>query len=161
MRWNALAEDPSLANLDFRIETDRHGHTIMTPPPNQDHGKRQYRIARLLEDLVPQDGLSMTECPISTSDGVKAADVAWISATRDAANAGLKCLTTCPEICVEVLSPANTDNEMREKMALYFEAGATEVWFCSSGGVMAFHDASGPLGRSEFCARFPERIDLR
>jgi Uma2 family endonuclease len=33
-----------------------------------------------------------------------------------------------PEICVEVLSSSNTEEEIKEKRALYREAGADEVW---------------------------------
>jgi Uma2 family endonuclease len=36
--------------------------------------------------------------------------------------------TLAPEICVEVLSEANTEDEMQEKRYLYRDAGANEVW---------------------------------
>mgnify|MGYP001313879954 CR=1 FL=1 len=35
-----------------------------------------------------------------------------------------------PEICLEILSPSNSIVEMEMKRALYFEAGAREVWEC-------------------------------
>ena len=43
-------------------------------------------------------------------------------------------LERAPEICVEVLSPSNSKPEMEEKRALYFEAGAQEVWICGLDG---------------------------
>jgi hypothetical protein len=33
-RWRQLLADPELARLPFRVETDRHGHILMSPPPN-------------------------------------------------------------------------------------------------------------------------------
>jgi Uma2 family endonuclease len=161
-RWDELCANSQLSQLDARIETDRHGHIIMTPPPEQDHGKRQYRIASLLERLMGSEaGVLMTECPISTSDGVKAADAAWISMNRNQKNHGLPCLTTAPEICVEVLSPSNSTAEMDEKKALYVQAGAEEVWFCSNEGAMTFFNSAGLLAASRLCADFPPVVELR
>ena len=41
-RWEEILADPELARLEQRIETDRHGHIIMTPPPGPPHGTRQF-----------------------------------------------------------------------------------------------------------------------
>jgi hypothetical protein len=38
--WQKLLADPALAALDFRIETDRHGQMITSPPPAPIHGFR-------------------------------------------------------------------------------------------------------------------------
>src|SRR5947209_3102308 len=76
-----LAADRELAKVEGRIETDRHGHIIMSPPPAPNHGSFQSEIAYLLRTLMPA-GRVLTECPISTADGVKAADVAWASPER-------------------------------------------------------------------------------
>jgi hypothetical protein len=32
-RWRELLKDRDLARLPHRIETDRHGHILMSPPP--------------------------------------------------------------------------------------------------------------------------------
>ena len=80
-RWAELSADRELARVEGRIETDRHGHIIMSPPPAPSHGSFQLEIGRLLWNLLPQ-GRVLTECPISTADGVKAADVAWASPER-------------------------------------------------------------------------------
>src|SRR5262245_16800264 len=107
-RWDALLADPELARIEGRIETDRHGRIIMSPPPAASHGSFQYKIGRLLEELLP-GGRVVTECPISTADGVKAADVAWASkdCLRDLGSRS--CFPRSPEVCVEVLSPSNTE----------------------------------------------------
>ena len=54
-------------------------------------------------------------------------------------------LTSAPEICVEILSPSNTQPEINEKRALYFDAGATEVWICNLNGSMSFNFRVGNL----------------
>jgi hypothetical protein len=40
-RWTEILGDPDLAKLPDRIETDRHGHILMTPPPGFRHSERQ------------------------------------------------------------------------------------------------------------------------
>jgi Uma2 family endonuclease len=161
-RWVELLEDPTLARIEGRIETDRHGHIIMTPPPAPIHGSYQSEIAYLLRHLMAR-GRVLTECPISTADGVKAADVAWASPARIRELGDKVCFGRAPDICVEVLSPGNTSIEMSEKMTLYFDAGAEEVWLCDLAGKMSFHEAAGlpPLPRSRVCPEFPPQIVLR
>ena len=160
-RWNEILEDPELARLPHRIETDRHGHIIVTPPPAPFHGQKQYRVASLLERLLPH-GIVLTECPLSTSDGVKATDVAWVNSERGSEVKTDVCLTRAPEICVEVLSPSNSVAEIREKVALYFEAGAREVWICNQDDTMHFYCNGDPNRheRSEICRDFPTKIEL-
>ncbi|MBV8175315.1 MAG: Uma2 family endonuclease, partial [Verrucomicrobia bacterium] len=66
-------------------------------------------------------------------------------------------LERAPEICVEVLSPSNTAEEMAEKGALYFEAGAHEVWLCGVDGKIAFYMPE-PSAQSAICDGFPSEI---
>ena len=160
-RWAELQTDPQLAKLEGRIETDRHGHIIMSPPPAPAHGSFQSRISYLLNHLMPH-GRVFTECPISTADGVKAADVAWASSKRVRELGSRSCFPQAPEVCVEVLSPSNTESEIEEKLALYLDAGAREVWICDLSGQMRFRagDKSAPLDGSLVCPQFPKRIVL-
>lgn len=155
--WQRMLEDPQLAKIEGRLETDRHGHVLMSPPPSRQHGSRQFAIARLLDRLMGDH--VQTESPISTSDGVRSADVTWASAARQGESGRSPLFLQAPEICVEVLSPSNTPAEMHEKMALYFDAGADEVWFCETSGAMSYHHPSGPLERSVLCPEFPAVID--
>lgn len=161
-RWSELLADPVLAKIEGRVEMDRHGHIIMSPPPAPSHGSFQAQIAALIVTLMPK-GRVLTECPISTADGVKAADVAWASPQCMRELGNRVCFPRAPEICVEVLSPGNTPAEMREKMALYFDAGAREVWLCNKSGAVQFflRGATAPAKASELCADFPARVALR
>ena len=159
-RWAELLSDPELAKFEGRIETDRHGHVIMSPPPAPTHGSFQSEIAHLLRTLLPA-GRVLTECPISTADGVKAADVAWASPERMRELGEQVCFPHAPDICVEVLSPANTELEMDEKKALYFLSGAKEVWLCSPSGIITFYGPRTALRASRLCPQFPKLVELR
>lgn len=46
--------------------------------------------------------------------------------------------TLAPEICVEVMSSSNTDEEMEEKRQLYLDLGAEEVWLVDEEGHIRF-----------------------
>src|SRR5438046_357758 len=161
-RWAELLADHELAKVEGRIETDRHGHIIMSAPPAPSHGSFQSEIAHLLRTMMPE-GRVLTVCPISTADGVKAADVAWASPERMKELGKQVCFPHSPEICVEVLSPRNTDAEIREKRALYFDAGAKEVWLCAQAGAMSFFGPgeARPMQASKLCPQFPKHIELQ
>jgi Uma2 family endonuclease len=160
-RWSELIGDQNLAQFEGRIETDRHGHVVLSPVPAASHGSFQAEIAFLLRSLMP-DGRVLAECPISTADGVKAADVAWASTARIRDLGDNICFLEAPEICLEVLSPGNTKAEMREKAELYFDAGAAEVWHCEENGDMSFIGIGMiPLPTSTLCPKFPAQVKLR
>ena len=157
-RWDEVLADPELRKIEGRVETDRHGRIIMSPPPAPRHGRHQGNIIHLLKQLLPQ-GETIPECPVSTTDGVRAADVAWVSMDRWRELGNRACFTKAPEICVEVISPSNTDEEIEEKMALDFDAGAQEVWVCGIFGKMSyFAVGSKALERSELCPNFPAEV---
>ena len=160
-RWLELIASPELARIEGRIETDRFGQIIMTPPPAPSHGSYQVEIAVLLRTLLPK-GRVLTECPVSTADGVKATDVAWASPQCMRELGNRVCFPRAPEICVEVLSPGNTAAEIREKRALYFNAGAKEVWLCDKTGALQFFisDMKSSAKASRLCSEFPARISL-
>lgn len=161
-RWAELLADPEMQKIVGRIETDRYGHAFMSPPAAADHGGFQSEISFFLRQLL-DEGRVHVECPISTADGVRVADVAWASPKCVRERGKLNVYPTAPEICVEVLSPDNSAAEMREKTALYFDAGAKEVWHCSKSGKMTFHvaDRATPLNKSKLCPDFPSQITLR
>jgi Uma2 family endonuclease len=158
--WTEILADPFLAKLPNRIETDRHGHILMSPPPAFRHSRRQGHIVGILNALLP-DGQTLPECPVSTADGVKAIDVAWSAPGRTEIDEDPVVLTRAPDICIEILSPWNSASEIDEKRALYFDAGAGEVWICDLDGSIAFFaspDHRQPRSTSVVCASFPARI---
>ena len=84
-------------------------------------------------------------------------------ARADGGLGGKACFTHAPEICVEVVYPGNTEEELNEKMALYFDACAQEVLLCAKGGAMSFFAAGGgqPVRGSKLCPQFPRQVKLR
>jgi Uma2 family endonuclease len=157
--WDKLSDEPALVALDFRVETDRHGQMIMSPPPAPSHGNKQSEIGFLLRSYLPA-GRVISECPVSTRLGVKVIDVAWCSEEIWERLDGRSCFREAPEICVEVVSPSNTRGELEEKRALYFEEGAAEVWVCEGDGLMRFYHAGGGEEevRSGLLPDFPGRV---
>jgi Uma2 family endonuclease len=157
-RWAEVLADPELRKVEGRIETDRFGRIVMSPPPAPQHGRNQTDIASLLKQLLP-NGVAATECPISTADGVRAADVVWASQERWRELGNRSFFLRAPEICVEVISPSNSEEEIREKTALYFDAGAREVWLCGSFGKMTFLTTGGKrIDHSQICPEFPDQV---
>jgi len=77
--------------------------------------------------LVLLEGSNKASLRPAPKLGVKAIDVAWLVPERRQEVRSVSCLVQAPEICVEVLSPSNTAEEISEKIALYFESGAREV----------------------------------
>ena len=125
MLWSEVIANPYLQNLPFKIELNKWGKIEMSPASNK-HGRLQIDIGAELKKR--KGGVVISECSIQTTEGVKVADVAWIS------NALFKRLgdetpySQCPEICVEIKSPSNSWAEMHMKASLYLAAGAKEVW---------------------------------
>ncbi len=154
MTWEEICDDPNLRDLPFKIETNQRGQIIMSPARSR-HGEYQTEISFLLKQLLPR-GRVLVECPVQTSAGVRVPDVAWTSPERRQP----VIYTLAPEICVEVLSPNNDEEEMTEKRALYFEAGALECWTCAEDGQMTFHGPAGLLACSKFCPDFPAHVKV-
>lgn len=156
MTWKELCEDKRLQDLPYKIELNGRGQIIMSPTRNW-HGNFAGRINGLLQQLLP-DGETIVECAVETADGTKEADVAWLTRDRFARVRDEFSCSVAPEICVEVMSPANSDAEMMHKCSLYLRAGASEFWLCGEDGRVRFFDASGQLSVSKLCPRFPESI---
>lgn len=126
MNWQEVCEESNLQNLPFKIELNKRGQIIMSPAKVY-HSAYQGEIEYFLRSLLKQ-GKTLPECAIFTRDGTKVASVVWVSKERFSI---IKNETECsiaPEICIEVLSSSNTEDEMVEKRELYFEQKAEEVW---------------------------------
>ena len=97
----------------------------MSPSSNL-HGKRKGEICSRLRKRP--GGVVTNACSIQTDDGVRVADVAWISNALYAQFGTQTPYPQAPELCVEIMSPSNTWAEMHMKAGLYLKAGAKEVW---------------------------------
>ena len=95
LTWADVMANPYLKNLPFKIELNRWGKIEMSPASNR-RGLKQIALSRELEKQP--GGQVLVECSIQTTDGVRVADVAWVSDAK------------------------------YKKAALYLEAGAEQVW---------------------------------
>ncbi len=156
MNWSEVIADPCLQDLPYKIELNQYGAIVMTPASNR-HGYLQTEIAFQLRELIATGRLQV-ECSVDTSAGVKVADVAWYSDQFLKKHEESTPFVQAPELCVEVVSPSNSRREMEEKIQLYFEQGAQEVWLCSEAGALEFFSPAGSLETSALFPKFPSTI---
>jgi Uma2 family endonuclease len=131
MTWADVMASPYLKDLPFKIELNKWGKIEMSPASNE-HGIKQVDIATELGKR--HGGKVLVECSIATTDGVRVADVAWISHQRLQQMGAVTPFPEAPEVCVEVMSLSNSWPEMEMKAGLYLGAGAEEVWIVGLDG---------------------------
>ncbi|PZN81358.1 MAG: hypothetical protein DM484_08665 [Candidatus Methylumidiphilus alinenensis] len=146
MNWQEVCDDPTLRDLPYKIELNEWGQIVMSPATSR-HSILQGLLIDVLNRLK-KDGLVLPECPIQTSKGVKVPDVVWVSSLFLNEHGDETPFEKAAEVCIEVLSPSNTQQEMEEKRELYFARGAKEVWLCDEQGNLSFYDCTGPLTNS-------------
>lgn len=156
MNWQEVCENKTLQDLPFKIELNKWGQIVMSPA-KVIHSFYQSRIQHLLEMLL-KGGIAMQECAVQTTDGVKSADVVWVSETRADIILEETAASVAPEICVEVKSASNTLEELLGKKDLYLEAGAEEVWICDKEGQLHFYNRQGQVENSARIPDFPKQI---
>ncbi len=157
MKWEEVCEHPSLKDLPFKIEINENGEIIMNAV-KVIHSIYQGEIEHILRSLL-KEGMALPECAIKTRKGTKVADVAWATKKRIKIIRNETECSVAPEICIEVRSDSNTNDEMEEKRSLYFECGAEEVWLCFDGK-MSFYSAHGKIERSNIVPNFPSSIEI-
>ncbi len=147
-----------MQDLPGKIELNGLGVIEMSPATNR-HGMVQAAIAQALGLQLPK-GTAIVECCVSTGDGVRVPDVAWASAAFIAQQGDNSPFAAAPEICVEVRSKSNTDDEMAYKTRLYLQAGAREVWIVSDTGVMQVFSVQGQQAAGSYAVtlRPPGRL---
>lgn len=150
--WKELMKNPFFNNIPYKVELNKFGQILMSPASNW-HGIAQYNIGKAIE-ANKSGGIIIIECSILTSEGVRVADVAWASDEFIAEFKDVTPYPKAPEICIEVKSPANSQAEMDEKIRLYLEKGALEVWVVDKSGKTAFHTHTGKLKKSKLVENF-------
>lgn len=124
-----------------------HGEVIHMTPPQHPHKLLQRRLRVLLEDVADAAGfVADTEYayrPLPQSE-VWVADVVCISAARE--REIIKWLEGSPELVIEVKSPGNTKDQLRDKaMTTLAGYGSQEFWIVDEDTqtVTVFNKASG------------------
>ena len=154
MQWSEIVTDPALKDLPLKIETNEYGQIVMSPH-QRIHAIWQGGIAWRLRHCLPA-GRTVAELAIDTRLGTKTPDVVCYSSDREADVLADQRLA--PEIGIDVLSGSTTDDELAIKRALYFEAGALEVWLCDESGAPSFQTPEGEQPRSGLAPDFPLRL---
>lgn len=158
-KWKVLCEDPRYNGIQHKVELTGTGKIIMSPV-NNNHSLLQGIVFRTLTRLLP-DWLGGPEFAIQTSDGIRAADIAFFSPETHAKFAGEFVTSIAPDICVEIMSPSNTLSEMEEKRTLYFGAGCREFILVDRKGFVTFYAPEGQLDASVLAPDFPARLPLK
>lgn len=156
MEWSDVIDNPMLKDLPFKIELNRFGKLLMSPASNK-HGIAQSRLGGLLMNKQPS-GVTISECSIQTPEGTKVADVAWASDEFIEQWGTVTPFPRAPELCVEIVSPSNSREEMQIKTALYLEAGAEEVWIVYLDSHMEIFTHQGKVDSTELADGIPEQL---
>jgi len=152
VKWQELMNNPFFRDVPYKVELNKFGQILMSPASNR-HGILQFNVGSKIKESLG-NGVIVTECSILTSEGVRVADVAWLSDEFYSEFGEITPFPKAPEICVEVKSPANSNAEMDEKIRLYLEKGALEVWIIDEYGKVSFYSHTGKIETSKLVKNF-------
>jgi len=105
----------------------------MPPATGHSHGRLEFQIAKRLDNSLAEEmgEVMVGEVGIYTErnpDSVRAADVLFISHERLDQVQSDSFLDVAPELVIEIMSPENKWEEMREKLEEYLDVGVDTVW---------------------------------
>lgn len=109
------------------------GEIVTMTPTGAAHGKTEVRLARLLDEYVEKNSIGWVlsgEVGIITKrdpDRVRGADITFLP-REQATEIPDGFLTHAPELIIEIVSPNDRWNDIREKIDEYFAIGVKQVW---------------------------------
>lgn len=159
MTWAEACDDPSLQDLPYKVEINRHGQLLLSPVRNG-HSFYQGEIGWRLRELLPHGKVGVETAINCEPEGTRVADVTWASAERFKIIVHEISCPIAPEICVEVWSASNSEDEMEAKRQLYLAKGALEFWYCNAHGQITHFDRDGKIPNSKLCPQFPKLIGI-
>lgn len=122
-------------NRDFRFERTASGELIIMPPTGSDTGRRNIKITAQLEVWSSQNNLGVA---FDSSSGFKlpngadrSPDASWVKRERwDALTPEQqeRFAPLCPDFVVELRSPSDSLEKVRQKMTEYIDNGARLGW---------------------------------
>lgn len=112
------------------------GRIVRMSPTSKKHGSLENRFAqalngfvyprRLGEVLLGEVGLYIRRNP----DRIRAADLVFISKERLARDQSPVYLGVAPELVIEIISPGDRWDDIRQKIEDFFSIGVERVWIC-------------------------------
>ena len=108
----------------------RQGELVEMPPPKHGHKLIERRLRRLIENTGGQSGVVETEVGfrIVEEDSYYIGDVVYTGTERWDQIPADGYMVDSPELVIEVVSPSNTEREMRDKRQACLTHGAREFW---------------------------------
>jgi len=143
VKWQELMSNPFFRNIPYKVELNKFGQILMIPNSNR-RGILQFKVGREIE-TAKKSGIIAVKCSVLTNEGVKVADVAWASNEFFAEFGEMTPYPKAPEICVKIVSPRNSKAEISEKIRLYLEKGAQEVWIVDEYAKTDFYTHTGKI----------------
>jgi Uma2 family endonuclease len=122
------------------------GRIVPMAPAGDEHGFLEFNLGAELRNFVRQGHLGWVlggEVGIyirRNPDRVRSADIVFISKERLPRLTG-RFLEVTPEVVIEIISPTDRWQEIREKLADYFSIGVEQVWVVEPAGrkVLVYH----------------------
>jgi lipopolysaccharide transport system ATP-binding protein len=112
-----------------------HSNLDESSGPSARRGELIGAISALLARSLP-NGHVLVDVPIETKDGIRKADVAWISNARRATLCREPAYSGAPEICVHLKSHETNKADLFKNRGLLMRAGAKENWICTADGMI-------------------------
>jgi len=109
------------------------GEIVIMPPPGGLHGVTCSKVDRRLGAFVDAAGIGTVACNDTgfiterNPDSVRGPDISYWSKER-LREVPVGYIEAAPDLLVEVLSPSNTSQQIREKLKEYFAKGVRLVW---------------------------------
>jgi Uma2 family endonuclease len=121
-------------NPDFKIEQTSTGELIVMPPTGGETGFHNALLTHFLIRWMLENGGRVFDSStlFALPNGARRSpDAAWVSAERIAAIPAAdrrKPLPLCPDFVIELSSPTDDVDELKEKMTEFIENGAQLGW---------------------------------
>jgi len=110
------------------------GRIVPMPPAGDEHGTIEFSLGGELRNFVRhhklgritggETGIYIRRKP----DRIRAADIVFLSTSRAGDRPGKGFLEVAPDLIVEIMSPTDRWQDVRQKLADYFSIGVQWVW---------------------------------
>jgi len=123
------------ANDALRVERDANGEILVTTPAGSNTGRKNAYLIQVLGTWSDADGRGYafdSNTGFTLPDGsMRSPDAAWVLASRwDALSESDKdrFAPLCPDFVIELRSPSDSLDELKEKMAQWITNGVQVGW---------------------------------